>query len=253
MKKKIQLMTHSVIGYPSLDETVHFARIMEQAGADYLELQIPFSDPLADGPTIMKACDYALKSGTTVVKSLETIRTITAQVSIPVYVMCYYNTAYTYGTEKFAKKIKNIGGSGLIIPDIPPDEEYNERYSEFCNQYDVENIRVLSPSSTIDRIKKNISVASGFIYYVARHGTTGANQTLDMTSIKKIRTIRKYTNLPIAVGFGISKKVHMKTLQDYADIAVVGSAIIDVINKGKDYEKDINSIKKPRQHTIYFR
>ena len=236
-EKRIGLMTHIVIGYPSLDVTIPMVKTMEKAGADFIELQIPFSDPIADGPTIMKACDDSLKSGTNVTDCFSVMETLAKKVSIPLLFMGYYNTLFSYGVEKFIKKAKKAGCSGLIIPDIPPEEEKTEKFIDYCSKYDIHHIRVVSPASTEERIKKNAKIANGFVYCISRFGTTGSQSTLDPRLQSYLRRAKKHIKLPLAVGFGISKRKHIKALKGYAEIAVVGSAIINLIEKcsQKDY------------------
>lgn len=228
-EKRIGLMSHLVIGYPSLRKTVSLAKIMEMAGADLLELQIPFSDPVADGPTIMKACDYSLKRGTQVEDCFAVTKILIKKIKIPLLLMSYYNTLFVYGTERFIKKTKKIGISGLIVPDLPPEEEKEEKFINYCHKYGIHHIRILSPSSTDKRIKKNVKIASGFVYLVSRFGITGVRKTLDPKVRDYIGRIKKHTKLPLAVGFGLSCKEHLKALKGYAEIAVVGSAIIEII------------------------
>ena len=137
-------MTHLVIGYPTLKDTVRLAITMERSGSDFLELQIPFSDPIADGPIIMNACEESLKGGSRVVDYFHTIQEIAQQIRIPLFLMGYYNTVFTYGVEKFICQAKQVGCAGLIVPDIPPEEETYERFIFYCNYYNLNHIRVLS-------------------------------------------------------------------------------------------------------------
>ncbi|MDP3987559.1 MAG: tryptophan synthase subunit alpha [Candidatus Levybacteria bacterium] len=235
-------MTHIVVGYPSLDKTLSIARIMVKAGVDFIELQIPFSDPLADGPTIMRACEESLKQGTKVKDAFEVMKTLTSQISTPLLFMSYYNIVFKYGTQKFIKDAKEAGAYGLIVPDMPIDEEEEEHFFAFCKKYGLKNIQVISPASTDNRLKKNAKVANGFVYCTAHQGITGAKNQLDPNISSYLQRVRKYFSIPMAVGFGISKKEHLKILRPYADIAVIGSAIINVINSSKDdnVEEDIS-------------
>lgn len=228
--KKIGLMAHVVVGYPNLAETVSIVKIMADAGVDIVELQIPFSDPLADGPTIMKACEKSLEQGTKVKDAFTLMRQLSSEVSIPLLFMAYYNTVFHYGTEKFCKDAKEAGAVGLIVPDMPIDEEDQEGFYAACKKYEIHTIQVLSPSSTDERLKKNAKIANSFVYFTARQGTTGAKDTLDPKIGKHLKKLKEVFDLPIAVGFGISKKEHIKMLKGKAEIAVIGSAVIDLIN-----------------------
>lgn len=241
-EKRMGLMTHVVVGYPTRDATPKIVAAMEGAEVDFVELQIPFSDPLADGPSIMHACDVALAGGITLEKCFSIAKVVIATSQIPILFMAYYNTVFTIGVEEFVKRASGIGIAGLIVPDIPPEEEGHEHFIAICKKYKMSLIRILSPSSTPERIKKNIEVADEFIYLVSRAGTTGAQQELDPHVKEYVERVRSFTNLPIAVGFGISDKSHVDTLRGQADIAIVGSAVIDVIerNKNGDYISSVS-------------
>lgn len=233
-ENRLGLMTHVVVGYPSLSKTISLVKVMEKAGVDFVELQIPFSDPLADGPTIMKACEKALLNGAKVRDAFSIGQKLSKDVSIPLLFMSYYSLIFKYGAEKFCRHAKRVGISGLIVPDIPIEEERCEHFMKYCRKYGLKHIRVISPASNSGRLEKNAKVASGFAYFTARQGITGAKEKLDTNLIANLKKVKKYFSIPIAVGFGISKKEHLQALKPYADIAVVGSAIINVINKSKE-------------------
>lgn len=228
---RIGLMTHVIVGYPDLEMTEKIVLEMIKNGADFVELQIPFSDPIADGPTIMAACEKSLGNGTRVKDGFKLMEKLSQKTDVPLFFMAYYNTIFKYGTEKFCIDAKKAGASGVIVPDMPVDEEGDEHFYKYCRKYNLANIQVLSPSSTTDRIIKNVKKARGFIYFTARQGTTGAKDTLNTNIKEKVENIRKYTKLPIAAGFGISTREQVSSLQNISDIAVIGSAIIDIINK----------------------
>lgn len=239
-QKQIGLMTHTVVGFPSLEKTFSIVKQMERSGADIIELQIPFSDPLADGPTIMKACEQSLKNGTKVKDAFLLAKKLTKEISLPIFFMAYFNTVFRYDTEKFCQDAYQAGVSGLIVPDIPVDEENQEHFISICRKFNLANIRVVSPASDENRLMKNSNVASGFVYVTSRQGITGARDTLDPEISKFLKIVRQQFSIPLAVGFGISKKIHLEQLSPYADIAVVGSAIIDLISKSKDSEIETN-------------
>ena len=230
-KQKIKLMTHVVAGYPSLKATETLVLDMAKAGVDFIEIQIPFSDPLADGPTIMEANDQALKNGATVQDCFTLMKKLSAQVNIPLLFMSYYNILFNYGVENFCQKAHACGAQGLIIPDIPLDEESSEHFIANCEKYHLNHIRLLSPSSTEKRIKLNAQVQNGFVYCTSRVGTTGAKNQIAPDLKNYLKKIRRYISVPIAVGFGISKPEHVQALAGHADIAVIGSAIIKKIKK----------------------
>ncbi|SRR6266568_3498942 len=239
--KKIGLMTHVIVGYPSLDETISFVKAMAECGVDFVELQIPFSDPLADGPTIMRACEESLENGTTVKDAFVIMKKLSTQVSIPLLFMAYYNTVFKYGVEKFCGDAKEAGASGLIVPDMPIDEEQYEHFYSIAKKFNLQTIINISPVSTETRLKKNVAHANGFLYCAARQGTTGAQKELDPQLGAYLKKVKEIFSIPVAVGFGISQREHIAALQGIADIAIVGSALIDVIN---------NTNKASRIHAI---
>ncbi len=240
VQKKLGLMTHVVVGYPSLEKTISIVRTMEHSGVDMVELQIPFSDPLADGPTIMRASEAALSSGIKVKDAFIVAKKLSQEVSIPLLFMAYYNTLFRYGTQKFCKDAAEAGISGVIVPDMPLEEEECEHFMQLCKRYNLFAIRVVSPASTNERLIKNANVAKGFVYVTARQGITGAKDALSPHLTSFLKRVRQHFSLPLAVGFGISQKAHMNALRGSADIAVIGSAIIDVINNSKENEMEKN-------------
>jgi tryptophan synthase alpha chain len=230
---RIGLMTHLVIGYPTRAVTITLAKILQQSGSDFIELQIPFSDPLADGATIMSACEVALCNGMKVADSFAIAKKIKASVRIPLIFMAYFNTVLSYGVERFCHHAQLAGISGLIVPDLPPEEDYREGLHRNCRRYDLHLIRVVSPASTERRLQKNAELAQGFVYCTSRQGITGAQKTLDASLGKFLRRAHKIMKIPLAVGFGISHADHIKRVRDTAQIAVVGSAIIDIIQSSE--------------------
>lgn len=241
--KRIGIMAHVVVGYPSLAATVEIVKTMAESGVDIVELQIPFSDPLADGPTIMRACEESLANGTKVQDSFKVMKQLSATVSIPLLFMSYYNPVFKYGVEKFCLDAKEAGASGLIVPDMPIEEESEEHFFAACKKQNLYDIRVVSPASTDERLRKNAEVGSGFIYCTALQGTTGARSDFDSEIGKYLSRVKSAFKIPLAVGFGISNREQVKQLTPYADIAVVGSAVIDLINSTPD-EKRSDAIKK---------
>ena len=239
-EKRLGLMTHVVVGYPSIDKTESLVKAMEEVGVDFIELQIPFSDPLADGPTIMKVCEEALNKGVKVKDAFILAGKLSQQVRIPLLFMAYYNTVFKYGTKKFCNYAREVGISGLIVPDIPLEEEHEENFIRFCKEAGLKNIRVLSPVATTERLEKNAGVASGFVYCTARQGITGAKEELDPNIASFLERVKESFKIPVAVGFGISKREHLNQLSHHADIAIIGSAIIDVINRSKKNEIERN-------------
>ena len=240
---KIGLMTHVIVGYPSLEKTERLVQIMEDSGVDLVELQIPFSDPLADGPTIMKASEKALVNGTKVEDAFRLASKLSEKVKIPLLFMAYFNNVFKYGVKRFCQDAKKAGISGLIVPDMPLEEEREEHFLKNCAECDLYSIRVISPASNPDRLKKNAKISKGFVYFTARQGITGAQKEIDPKVAQYLKEVRKYFKVPIAVGFGISSKGRVEQIKPYCDIVVVGSALIDIIEQsdGKNIEREVKS------------
>lgn len=238
----IALMTHVVVGYPDIASTIELVKAMEQAGSDYVELQIPFSDPIADGPMIMQACDTALKNGVTVDDCLKVMETLSSQISIPLFFMGYYNTVFQFGVEKFCKEAKAVGAYGLIIPDMPPDEEQHEHIIKAARVHGLAQIRVVSPASSNHRLKINAQVADEFVYCVSHYGVTGSTSAGKIGLESYLNRVKKYFKIPIALGFGVSGKEDVYQVAPFADIVVVGSAIIRIIEKSPSNERALEEI-----------
>lgn len=231
-ENKLGLMAHAVLGYPTMEKSFEIIRTLISAGSDFLELQIPFSDPVADGETIMKACEVAIKNGTNTDKAFEVIEKLGKRINIPILLMAYYNTVFRYGVDKFCRKASELKVSGLIVPDIPPEEETSEKFIETCFKYDIYPIRVVSPSSSIERLIINTKYARGFVYCISHFGVTGTKTVVDKKLIDYLQKVKQNMKLPVAVGFGISKAEQIEKLKGFADIAIVGSEIIKSYDKG---------------------
>lgn len=227
-EKRMGLMSHVIVGYPDLKSTIEMVKVMDKSGVDFVELQIPFSDPLADGPTIMRACEEALEKGTKVKDAFFAAKELSLKVKIPLLFMAYYNTVFKYGVEKFCSDAKNAGISGLIVPDMSLDEEDVEGFSVSAKKNNLHVIRVISPASTVERIKMNIKNSNGFIYCTSRQGTTGNQKSFDPEVIKYLKSVKRLSHVPLALGFGIKNKEDADLGHQYADIIVVGSAIVKI-------------------------
>lgn len=238
----MQFMTHIVAGYPTKKTSLKIAEEMTKFGISFIEIQIPFSDPIADGPVIMQANQKALENKTTPKDCLDLMKELKKKPSeTELLFMCYFNTIFNYGIENFCRDAKKAGAYGLIVPDIPPEE--GKDYLTACKKYKLHPIFVLAPTSTKKRIKKITKKASGFIYLMARTGTTGQKTKLGKQIQIYIQNIRKYTKLPLAVGFGIKEKEQIKFLENKADIAVIGSGILEEIRESKEKEA-VEKVKK---------
>lgn len=245
--KRLGLMAHAVLGYPTAEKSLEIIRTLVANDSDFLELQIPFSDPVADGATIMKACEVALKNRMNTGRVFDLIDKLNTE--IPVLVMAYYNTVFRYGIDKFCKKASQLKVSGLIVPDIPPEEEKSEKFISTCFKYDLYPIRVVSPSSSVERLKINSKFARGFVYCVSHFGVTGSQATVDGRLINYIDRVKQVIKLPVAVGFGIEKPEQIQKLKGLADIAIVGSAIIKNYDAG-GLEQVSSFIKSLKESTI---
>lgn len=244
----MKLMTHIVAGYPNMEESEKLIFAMQNAGVSFIEIQIPFSDPIADGPTIMKASEIALKNGATTKKCFELIRRVKPKIKIPLLVMTYFNVAFRYGLEKFCKEARASGIYGFIIPDIPIDEEKHEHYIKLCKKYGIHPIQVISPITTDERLKELNKVASGFVYCISNYGTTGERNKLNPKLGKYLKKVRRHIKLPLALGFGISNKEQAQLAAKKADIVVMGSKIINLYNETKG--EKIQKIKNFLEETI---
>jgi len=241
-ENRLGLMTHIVFGYPTIEKSKKIAKIMAKEGVDFIELQIPFSDPVADGPTLMRANQTAIEQKTKVCQAMEFMSEFSKNANIPILFMTYFNIVFQYGVDQFCKDAKKAGCSGLIIPDIPLDEEPQEKFISLAEKNDLIAIRVLSPASNERRILLNAPLAKGFVYYVSHKGITGTKTSLDSGLYKNVRQIKKKLNTPIAVGFGISEPAHIRALKGNADVAVIGSAVLNVYTEAKEGQK-IDAVK----------
>ncbi len=222
------LIPYIMAGDPSLSVTESLVLSLAESGADLIELGVPFSDPIADGPVIQQAAERALQSGTTLKKILSMVRSLRKKTSVPLIFMTYYNTMLAMGLEKFCKEAVSAGVDGLIIPDLPP-EESAELYKITMATGGPTIIFLLAPTSTPQRRKEVSRRTHGFIYYVSITGITGA-QLSDLTLVKKnVHAIQKQSKKPVAVGFGISTPEQAHDVAQFADGVIIGSALVRII------------------------
>ncbi len=232
---KTAFMPFVTIGYPELDTTAELVPALIEAGADLVELGVPFSDPIAEGPSIQRSSFKALENGVTLAKCFETARAIRAKTAAPLLFMGYYNPVFSYGVERYAARCAEIGIDGLIIPDLPPEEA--DEAATACRKYGLDLPCFVAPTSTDERIALVVKTASGFIYCVALTGVTGARSSLPDYLPDFLDRIRAATNLPLVLGFGISKPEHFASVRPMVDGAIVGSALIDVLEKAPPAER----------------
>lgn len=228
-RKKILLMTHLVLGYPSFAVNRQVISQMVENGVDIIELQIPFSEPVADGPMILKANQEAIANGVRVRECLEFAGEVTAAYKIPFLFMTYFNILFNYGVKGFIEKALAIKIRGLIIPDLPPEE--GSGYFDLARQLGLSPIQIFAPTSTAERMRVLAGHGDGFIYCVARRGVTGKKTEFARDFDDYLARCRGATGLPLAVGFGIRGKADVDYLTGRADIAVIGTETIRLVDE----------------------
>ena len=232
-QKSILIMTHLVLGYPSFEKCYRLIETMVRAGVDIMELQIPFSEPVADGPVIAMANQKALEQGITVKNCLDFAGSVADSFGIPFLIMTYCNIPFTFGTPNFAKAMAEKGMKGAIIPDLPPEE--GGEYLNAMKQQNLSPVLIFSPTTPIERMQSLSEHGSGFIYCVARKGVTGKQTSFSRRFEHYIGMCREATTLPLAVGFGLKEKQDVDFLCGKADIAVIGSHVLQMMEeKGVD-------------------
>lgn len=230
------LITFITAGDPDLATTEKLIPLMERAGADIIELGVPFSDPMADGPTIQLASERALAAGTTVAKILAMVKSVRRHSQVPLLLMGYYNPIFVYGPEKFLADAAEAGVDGVLLVDLPPEEA--GAFKTMADRHGVNVIFLLTPTSDKARLDKVARLGSGFIYYVSVTGVTGARQSVASSVFDAVAGIRAKVRLPLAVGFGIADPEQAGRVASVADGVVVGSAIVKLFetHRGKDLE-----------------
>jgi tryptophan synthase alpha chain len=242
------LIPYFMCGYPSAEQSAHIIVAAAEGGADIIELGMPFSDPLADGATIQYAGHVALERGMSVKGCMEVASQVAARTTVPLILMGYYNPILAYGIEQFCKDARTHGVSGLIIPDLPPEEA--EPLQQAAQENGLALIFLIPPTTPDERIAEIVELVArqpgGFIYCVSLSGVTGARKELPPHLRDFIQRVRSYTqakHLPIAVGFGLSTPEHIATVTSYADGAVVGSALVTLINQQAE-EKQVEAVRQ---------
>ncbi|MCP4694685.1 MAG: tryptophan synthase subunit alpha [Desulfobacterales bacterium] len=228
-QKEILLMTHIVIGYPDFEESFRIVEAMAAAGVDLMELQIPFSEPIADGPVILRANQASLAGGARVKRCFEFARKVNQAFDIPFLFMTYYNILFKYGVERFAGAMAEAGLKGAIVPDLPPEE--GRDYLDAMDRGDQAPIFIFSPSTPMERMTYIASRGRGFIYCVARKGVTGAETSFSRELDAYLDRCRRASDLPLALGFGVKEKADVDFLKGKVDIAVIGTRTIQVVEE----------------------
>ncbi|HEX8546675.1 MAG TPA: tryptophan synthase subunit alpha, partial [Cytophagaceae bacterium] len=225
-------------GYPAIDDTCKIIKALDAAGADMIEIGMPFSDPLADGPTIQKSSELALENGMTIKLLFDQLKSIRDEVSLPILLMGYLNPVLQYGIEAFCKKCAEVGIDGIILPDLPFDE-YNERYKQIFEANNLSNVFLVTPQTSPARLKKIDESTQGFIYVVSTNSTTGNSKSIQ--DAKEYFQSIQSANLanPYMIGFNIHDKETFSFATEYANGAIIGSAFINMLTKSKDLDADI--------------
>ncbi len=228
-RRKIKLMTHIVVGYPTLEKSLALVDTMVRAGVDLMELQIPFSEPIADGPVILRANQLALQNGTTVDQCFEFAREVTRRYSIPFLFMSYYNVLFKRGLARFIADAQAAGVTGAIVPDLPPEEGAD--YIAAMKQARLAPIFIFSPRTSDQRLVELGRAGEGFVYVVARKGVTGSPTEFSTELEQYLARCRRATRLPLAVGFGLKSRADIDFLLGKADIAVVGTQSLRLLDE----------------------
>jgi len=251
-KRRKVLIVYIAAGDPSLGETEKIIIELEKSGVDLVEIGIPFSDPLADGPTIQKASRRALAGGADIKAVLRMARSVGKKVRLPLVFMTYYNLVHHYGVRKFVRDSKASGVDGVIIPDLPPEEA--GEIIEISRHENFSTIFLAAPTSTKSRLKNIAARSTGFIYYVSLTGTTGARKKLPADIVAHVRSLKKITKKPVCVGFGISRPGQARKISRLADGVIVGSAVIKVIEENigrKDLRRKVARFVKSLERAVH--
>jgi tryptophan synthase alpha chain len=252
---ELGIIAYITAGDPSFDATLKYVLALAEAGADVIELGVPFSDPLADGPTIQRASERALKAGASLAGVLDLVRHIRQSSQVPLVLFSYFNPILQMGLEKFASAAASAGADGVLATDLTPEE--SEDYRRILTEHHLDTIFLGAPTSTDDRLSKIAACSSGFLYLISRTGVTGEKDALPDDLPALLRRTRNVTQLPIAVGFGISLPGHVSVLGGLADAAVVGSALVSEIEKASSVEaaaaalgERVRALKQAARHGL---
>lgn len=240
-KREKALIPFITAGDPDLDTTLEIVLAMEKAGADVIELGIPYSDPLADGVTIQASSNRALKNGVKIFKIMDIVEKIRKKTQVPLVYLVYYSSIFRYGMEKFIKECSRCGIDGLIIPDLPIEERKD--IIIIGEKYGVYLIPLVAPTSK-DRIEKIVRGGRGFVYCVSVNGVTGARNAINTDIKEYMKVVSSYTDVPKALGFGISSAAMVAKFKPYCEGIIIGSALIERIARGKNKEDIIDSVER---------
>lgn len=242
IKKKNQkiLNIYFTAGYPALDDTLKILQTLQECGADMVEIGMPFSDPLADGPVIQASSQQAIKNGMTLKLLLEQLKACRQTVNIPIILMGYLNPVIQYGFEKFLADCRQVGIDGLILPDLPLTE-YEESYKSLFEQYDIDCILLVTPETSAERLKKIDQLCSGFIYAVSSSSTTGSDKNWNAQEAYFKKLQDSHLKNPVLTGFGVKDKTSFEAAVKYTDGAIIGTAFIKAVQKAGDLKSNIKN------------
>ena len=229
-------------GYPSIDGYMKLFDVLEKYGADIIEIGIPFSDPMADGPVIQATSKIALENGINTDTVMDTIVKIRSKSNIPIVILTYFNTVYRYDIDKFLERASSAGVDGLIIADLPLEEFYNYE-SLLSNEY-IDNIMLASLTSSKERLYKISNICKGFLYCVAVKGVTGIRDGISSEVKDFLVKLRSITNLPLALGFGISNPEQINEVKKYCDAIIIGSKILSLLLDADDFNKGLSKVEE---------
>ncbi|MBP1751556.1 MAG: tryptophan synthase, alpha chain [Geobacteraceae bacterium] len=220
------LVTFITAGDPDMETTCGLIPELEKAGADIIELGMPFSDPMADGPTIQLSSERALAAGASLPVILDMVRTVRQKTAVPIILMGYYNPIFMYGIEPFVEDAVTAGVDGVLLVDLPPEESEAEGFSRVAGKHGLDVIFLLAPTSGDDRIERVLRMGRGFLYYVSVTGVTGTRKDVSASLHEEVRKIRERSRMPVVVGFGISDPSQAGEVASFSDGVVVGSALV---------------------------
>lgn len=244
------LSVYFTAGFPNLTDTIPILRALQEAGADVVEIGIPFSDPVADGPTIQQSNEQALENGMSVKLLFEQLADIRKDIHLPVLLMGYLNPVVQFGVENFCRKCRETGVDGVILPDLPM-QEYLEEYKPVFDQYGLLNIFLITPQTSEPRIRQVDQVSEGFIYMVSSASVTGSTKATNEGQQAYFARVREmHLQTPTLIGFGISDRASFEQASQYANGAIIGSAFIKVLQQSKDLQADITGFVRGIKQTV---
>jgi tryptophan synthase alpha chain len=226
-QQKTGLVTYITAGDPNLQQSAEIIKRLDRAGADVLEIGVPFSDPLADGPVIQRATERALAAGVTLTQVLGMLKSVRPAISAPIVIFSYANPILRMGLDQFVKEAAAAGVDGVLTLDMPPEE--GDVFRSAFSAAGIDTIFLLSPTTSVERIRRAATLGSGFLYGISRLGVTGMRDNVEASANELASRVKSETQMPLALGFGISRPEHVRSIGQCADAAVVGSALVSVI------------------------